>query len=99
MLSNSEIQAVHSIISILSKSKSEHTTLFYINYRKYFTILSVPFQRFDKQDDPSIVPTFVRVNTKQALEYLKSKYNFYSKEERTAILQEESKNYQTETRT
>lgn len=80
------IQVVHSILSILQKSKQEKTILFYSLYRKYFHYASVPpIMNFDKQ--------FVQVDTAQAIEYLKSTYNFYSKEEREKILQDAADNF------
>ena len=83
------IQVVHSLISILKKSKQEKTILFYDLYRKYFHITAVP----PLMDFNSPGSRFVQVNTIQALEYLKSTYGFYSKEERIEVLHEEAKEF------
>jgi hypothetical protein len=83
------LQVVHSLISILSKTKNEKTMLFYNTYRNYFSIAAVPpIKDFDSEST-----RFVQVDTKKALNYLKETYNFYSKEERESILQKEAEHH------
>lgn len=77
-----KIQVVHSLLSILKKSKHTKTIIFYSLYRKYFHYgLVPPIKEFGKE--------FVQIDTLKAIEYLKSTYNFNSKEEIKEILKEE----------
>jgi hypothetical protein len=85
------VQLAHSLLSIISRHKLPTYRLFYQDYRTFFSIVKVPPVRQINNLDG--IPMMVDVDCKQAVEYLKHKFNFYDSSELTSILQEEAEHH------
>lgn len=85
------VQLAHSLITIISRHKFPTYRLFYQDYRTFFSIVKVPPVReiYNRAGQPVMVD----VDCKQAIEYLKYKFNFYDSKELATILQEEAEHH------
>lgn len=87
------VQIAHTMLSILSNHKSATFRMFYADYRALFSPVKVPaVKEFPLGDTVG----FVDIDCKQAIEYLKDRYNFVSSSELREILTEESAQFNEE---
>lgn len=86
-----DIQGAAAMLEMLHKKKSENVMLFFQDWKYRFSAVRVPpIRMFPSPEKPQVV----LVNRIRAIEYLKSRYNFYSREERDQILNEIAKDIQ-----
>jgi hypothetical protein len=81
-----EIQCAHQLLSMMAAQKTELVSFFDDMYRRTFSTVRVPVVRQGNG--------VVLVNRLKAIEFLKKKYNFVSREERNEILTNVSEEFQ-----
>lgn len=85
------VQIAHSLLTIINKHNKPTYRMFYADYRAFFSTAKVPPVRevFNNQEQVIMVD----IDCKQAIEYLKHKFNFYDSNELESILQEEAEHH------
>lgn len=78
-----ETQEVYNLLCMLSKQKQEFVTFFRSEWESIFSAGQVPPTQIFSGDQ-----SIVRVNRIKAIEFIKEKYGFYTKEERKAFLED-----------
>lgn len=84
MNEDKEVQMAHQLLRMMNNHKGELIPLFYETYRRHFSIIQVP----PVQDCESSTCRIVKINKQKAIDFIKKKYNFVSREERNSILGE-----------
>ena len=79
-----EVQMAHRLLRMISNHKGELIPLFYETYRRHFSIIQVP----PVHDFDSSSCRIVKIDKQKAIDFIKRKYNFVSREERDSILGE-----------
>jgi len=90
-----EIQVVASLLRLLGSRKTPTMSFFYQDWMNRFSKHKVPAKQIisapsDAADPSTNRPVIVIVDRLQAIEFLKKRYNFYSRTEMTQILEEEA---------
>lgn len=85
------VQLAHALLTVIAKHKLPTYRLFYQDYRAFFSTVKVPPVREICNREGQ--PVMVDVDCKQAIEFLKNKFNFYSSDELTEVLQEEAEHH------
>jgi hypothetical protein len=91
MAPNRETQEVYNLLCMLSKQKQEVVTFFKTEWEAIFSAGQVPPTQIFNGDH-----SIVRVDRLKAIAFIKEKYNFYTKEERQAFLEEIAKEIEEE---
>jgi hypothetical protein len=82
-MNSRETQEVYNILCMLSKQKQEFVTFFRSEWESIFSAGHVPPVQVFSGDQ-----SIVRVDRVKAIEFIKDKYGFYTKEERKAFLED-----------
>lgn len=81
-------QIVHQMLVILNRSKTPTHKMFYETYRALFSPVKVPALRRINPEKGGL--SIVEIDCKVAINYLKDKYQFYTRSELEHILKTEN---------
>lgn len=85
-----ENRLAHGILLSLTNSTQEVVPMFYDTYRAFFSPIKVrPIEQVDVKEQPMLV----MVNRQEAIDYLKKTYQFYTREELQAVIEEVAQDY------